>query len=124
LHSQSSYKLFVPIWHVTGSAVALELHQIGYLFALATGIVSSGLIGSMWAAAMFESPHFGLLSDGDMLTPIKVPVVVFSAPTTLIVNAFSATLERPLLGIIMLLVGLGWSFLQGVFILTQVFGIL
>jgi hypothetical protein len=101
----------------------VDVHQVAYLFAIATGIVSSGAIGSLWAAATFEAPHFGLLRDGDILTPIKVPVVVFSAPTTLIVQSFKTALEEPLMGALLFVVGLSWSFLQGVFILTQVFGI-
>jgi hypothetical protein len=103
--------------------VRVDVHQVAYLFAIATGIVSSGAIGSLWAAATFEAPHFGLLKDGDIFTPIKVPVVVFSAPTTLIVQSFKTALEEPLMGALLFVVGLSWSFLQGVFILTQVFGI-
>jgi hypothetical protein len=103
--------------------VRVDVHQAAYLFAIATGIVSSGAIGSLWAAATFEAPHFGLLKDGDIFTPIKVPVVVFSAPTTLIVQSFKTALEEPLMGALLFVVGLSWSFLQGVFILTQVFGI-
>jgi hypothetical protein len=101
----------------------VDVHLVACFFAIATGIVSSGAIGSLWAAATFEAPHFGLLRDGDLLTPIKVPVVVLSGPTTLLVQSFKAAIDRPLLGIGMLLAGLAWSFIQGVFILTQLFGI-
>jgi hypothetical protein len=101
----------------------VDVHQVAYLFAIATGIVSSGAIGSLWAAATNEAPHFGLLRDGDILTPIKLPVVILSGPTTLLVNSFGWLLENPVIGVLMLLGGLGWSFFQGVFILTQIFGI-
>ena len=101
----------------------MDVHQIAYLFALATGIVSSGLMASLWAAASGEVPHFGLLTDDDLLTPIKVPVVILSGPTTLMMSACWWLIENPAIGLLLLLAGLGWSFLQGVFILTQFFGV-
>ncbi len=64
-----------------------------------------------------------MLSDDDILIPIKVPVVILSGPTTLIMDACCWLIERPLLGLLMLLAGFGWSFIQGVFILTRVFGV-
>ena len=101
----------------------MAVQHIAYLFAIATGIVSSGAIASLWAIASGEAPSFKLLSDDDLLIPIKVPVVILSAPTTLIIDASWWLIERPLLGLLMLLAGIGWSFLQGVFILTRIFGV-
>ena len=101
----------------------LAAQQLAYLFAIATGIVSSGAIGSLWAIASGEAPSFKLLGDDDFLIPIKVPVVILSAPTTLMVDAGWWLIERPLVGLLMLLAGLGWSFVQGVFILTRIFGV-
>jgi hypothetical protein len=101
----------------------VDVHHTAYLFAIATGIVSSAAIGSLWALISGEAPHFGLLRDGDFLTPIKMPVVVLSGPTTLMVNACWWLIERPLVGVVMMLTGLSWSFFQGVFILTQLFGV-
>ena len=103
--------------------LVLVAHHIAYLFAIATGIVSSGAIASLWAIASGETPSFKLLGDGDFLIPFKVPVVIFSAPTTLIMDALWWMFERPVLGFLMLLAGLGWSFVQGVFILTRIFGV-
>ncbi len=99
-----------------------EVHQIAYLFAIVTGIVSSGTIGSLWAVLTDEAPSFKMLTDGDYLTPIKAPVVLLSGPTTLIINSFWWLIERPAVGLLMFAGGLIWSFVQGVFILTQVFG--
>lgn len=102
--------------------LGLDYHQVAYLFAIAAGIVSSGAIGSLWATATDEAPHFGMLEESDLWTPIRVLVVVLSAPTTLIVNSFWWMIERPSVGLLMILAGLGWSFIQGVVILTQIFG--
>ncbi len=101
----------------------MQVQHIAFLFAIATGIVSSGAIGSLWALASGEAPSFKMLGDGDFLIPLKVPVVIFSAPTTLIMDSLWWLFERPLLGVFMLLMGLSWSFVQGVFILTRIFGI-
>ena len=101
----------------------MDVHQVAYLFAFATGIVSSGAIGSLWAIASGEAPSFRLLTESDLLTPIKIPVALLSAPTTLLIDAMWWMIERPLIGLLLLLAGLSWSFIQGVFILTQVFGV-
>jgi hypothetical protein len=101
-----------------------EVHQIAYLFAIVTGIVSSGTIGSLWAALTDEAPHFKTLGEGDYLTPLRAPVVLLSGPTTMIINSAWWIIERPVVGVAMLLGGLAWSFVQGVFILTQFFGAL
>lgn len=101
----------------------MHSHHFAYLFAVATGIVSSGAIASFWAILVGETPSFKMLGDDDYLIPIKVPVVILSGPTTLIVDSASWLFERPLLGVLMLLGGLGWSFVQGVVILTRIFGV-
>jgi hypothetical protein len=100
----------------------VDVHQVAYLFAIATGIVSSGAIGSLWAMLTDEAPSFRLFASGDEMTPLRAPVLVLSGPTTLIVDSFWWMIERPALGIAMFLGGLAWSFIQGVFILTQIFG--
>jgi hypothetical protein len=98
-------------------------YQTAYLFAIATGIVSSGMIASLWAVLTDEVPDFKMLVDGDDLAFTKVPLVILSAPTTLMSSAFWWLIQRPLTGIAMFLGGLTWSFIQGVFILTQIFGV-
>ena len=102
---------------------AQHAQHIAYLFAMATGIVSSGAIGSLWSILAGEAPSFKMLGDDDLLIPIKVPVVILSGPTTLIIDACWWLIERPLLGLLMLAAGFGWSFIQGVFILTRIFGV-
>ncbi len=102
--------------------MGLEYQQVAYLFAIAMGLVSSGAIGSLWATATDEAPHFGMLEEADLWTPIRTIIVILSAPTTLIVSSFWWFIESPLIGLAMILAGLGWSFIQGVVILTQVFG--
>jgi hypothetical protein len=102
--------------------LGLDYHQVAYLFAIAIGIVSSGAVGSLWATATDDAPHFGMLEETDLWTPVRVLVVIFSAPTTLIVNSFWWMIESPAIGLLLFLAGLSWSFVQGVVILTQIFG--
>jgi hypothetical protein len=101
----------------------LNAHNIAYLFAIAAGIVSSGAIGAIWTLATSEVPDLRKLEEPDLLTPLRAMVIVFSAPTTLIVNAAWYLIDRPLWGIVLLLAGLGWSFIQGVTIMSQIFGV-
>ena len=101
----------------------MVVHQIAYIFAIAIGIVSSGIIGSLWAALSDEAPHFGMLTFDDVLSPLKVPVLILSGPTTTIVSSFWWLIERPVAGVALLFGGIAWSFFQGVFILTQIFGV-
>ena len=125
LQSLFNSKWSVPFWDRDLHLGIWRMHSlhIAYLFAVATGIVSSGAIASFWAILAGESPSFKMLGDDDILIPIKVPVVILSGPTTLIMDAAWWLFERPLLGILMLVGGLGWSFVQGVVILTKVFGV-
>ena len=101
----------------------MVIHHIAYLFAVATGIVSSGAIGSLWAVATGEAPELAQLEEADLLTPIRALVIVFAAPATLLVNSLWYLIDRPLWGLALLLAGLGWSFVQGVTIMTQIFGV-
>ncbi len=101
----------------------MDIHHIAYFFAVAAGIASSGAVGSLWMVATDEAPHLAMLEEADLLTPLRALVIVFAAPTTLLGNSLWYLIDRPLLGLAMLLAGLGWSFVQGVTIMTQIFGV-
>jgi hypothetical protein len=101
----------------------VDAHNIAYLFAMATGIVSSGAVGSLWAMATDEIPDLRLLEEPDLLTPFRAMAIVFSAPTTLLVSSFWYLIDRPLWGLFLLVAGLSWSFVQGVTIMSQIFGV-
>jgi hypothetical protein len=101
----------------------MDVLQAGVFFGVLTGLVSAGLTASLWEFATDESPRFRLLFDGDFLTPLKVIVVVLAAPYILLSHAVWWLVARPSVGAPMFLLGLLWCFVQGVFILTQVFNI-
>ena len=101
----------------------MDYHYVAYLFAVVAGIVSSGAIGSLWAVTTNEAPIFSGLDEPDLWTPLRAFVLVFSAPTTLLIFGMFYAISKPLLGFAIMALGLGWSFFQGVFILTQIFGV-
>ena len=101
----------------------MDVHMVAYLFAIAAGIVSSGVIGTLWTIATDEEPGLNALETADLLTPVRALATVFSAPTTLMVNSSYDLFDRPLIGIAIWLLGLILSFFQGVVVLTQVFGV-
>jgi hypothetical protein len=94
-----------------------------YVYAVAVGLVSAGLIGSAWALATGERPKFQLLLEPSFFAPFRTLAVVIHAPLIMLYNGFWKFLANPVIGIILMTASLGWSFLQGVFILTQIFGL-
>jgi hypothetical protein len=102
----------------------MEMQHLAYLMAILVGVVSSGLVATGWELATGEEARLGNLLDPDpsILTPFRALAAIFSAPTTVISDGFWWLIAQPLFGVPILAAGLVWSFLQGVFILTQVFG--
>ena len=94
------------------------------LVAMTVGIVSSGIIGSAWEMLTDEEARLGGIFDSDpgFLTPVRVFVSLASAPATILRDALWWLIANPFAGVPLLISGLMWSFMQGVFILTQVFG--
>jgi hypothetical protein len=103
----------------------MATQHAAYLFALAVGIISSGIIGNAWAIATGDAPRLRDILDPTptLLTPFRIIAALFSAPTTILVDGLGWFIAQPFFGIPIILAGLVWSFLQGVFILTQVFGL-
>ena len=96
-------------------------HFIHGLAAL-TGLVSAGLAGSTWALATGQPPRIGILYRLDHLTPLKVLTLCIYAPLGIVRAGLWYLEYNPLVAIPALALGVGWSFLQGVFILTTFFG--
>jgi hypothetical protein len=94
------------------------------LFSIAVGCVSAGILGSMWKIAFDEDPSFDLLFDPNptLLTPFRALMVVFSAPNIVGERALWWLIAQPIVGVPFLALAAAWSFVQGAFILIQVFG--
>lgn len=95
------------------------------LLAVLVGLVSGGIVGSLWELATGEEARIGAILDRDpgLLTPFRVAVSIVSAPSTILRDAMWWMIAQPFAGVPLMISGLVWSFLQGVFILTQVFNI-
>jgi len=100
----------------------MELYHFIYLLAAAVGIVSAGIAGSAWAMATGAAPRIGILHRLDAATPLKVLALVVYAPLGVVRLGIDHLAYNPLFSLVVMCVGLGWSFLQGVFILTTFFG--
>ena len=100
----------------------MDIVYVVYVYAVAVGVVTAGLTGSMWAMATGERPRFGLLLEPSAIAPLRALVVVASAPLLLLLAAWRFV-GSPIAGMLLVAASLGWSFLQGVFILTQFFGV-
>ena len=100
----------------------MTIFYLVYIYAVAVGIVAAGITGSMWAMATGERPRFGLLLEPSAIAPLRALVVVAYAPLLILLAAWRFV-ESPIVGMLLIAASLGWSFLQGVFILTQFFGV-
>jgi hypothetical protein len=101
----------------------MESLNAAIFFGVTTGVVSAGLVSSLWTLTAGDSPRFRLLFESDFLTPIRIIVVIFAAPMIVLSHSVWWLIVRPPLGFVLFILGLFWSFIQGVFILTQVFNI-
>ncbi len=100
----------------------MEIYHYVWILAGLTGLVAGGLAGSGWAIFAGSAPRPGMFYRYDVLTPLKVIVMVFYAPLGVVRVAFGELDRNPFFGLPLLALGLGWSFLQGVFILSTFFG--
>jgi len=93
-----------------------------YALAAATGLVSAGLAGSSWELATGQRPRIGILHRLDYLTPLRTLALCIYAPLGVARTGLWYLEYNPLIALLVLALGAGWSFLQGVFILTTFFG--
>jgi hypothetical protein len=100
----------------------MDMVHLGYLFAIAVGIVMAGIMASLWTLALGEEPRFGLLLEPSAMAPLRVIVIALSAPLLLLLAAWRYVGSASV-AMLLVVISLGWSFLQGVFILTQFFGV-
>jgi hypothetical protein len=97
--------------------------ELAYLFAGGVGLTAAGIIGSLWGMVYGRSPGLWLLESAHPAMPVNAMAVVFHAPMAFVKRGVWDLVARPIQGVALIAAGLGWSFLQGVFILTQFFGV-
>jgi hypothetical protein len=99
----------------------MDIVHLSYLFAVAVGIVTAGITASIWTLVLGEEPRFGLLFEPSALAPLRALVIVASGPLILLLASWRYV-GNVSVGMSLAAASLGWSFLQGIFILTQFFG--
>jgi hypothetical protein len=100
----------------------MDMVHLAYLYAIAVGIVAAGITASLWTLAVGEEPRFGLLLESSAIAPLRALVIVVTAPLLLLLAAWRYVGSASV-GMLLVVASLGWSFLLGVFILTQFFGV-
>ncbi len=95
--------------------------MLKFAFVSAVGLVSAGLVSSLWSVLTGRAVSLGLLADRGLLLPLRVMVLVLSGPVLLIVtgfrqvcgpsgNVFKWWMTLPS--------AMGWSFVQGVVVVV------
>ena len=100
----------------------MEAWHVVWVLAAVTGLVSAGLVGSAWAVAVGERPSLAMLGTFDLSTPLKWLVLLIYGPLAVTRIGIGSIDCHPASAVVLLLIGVAWSFLQGVFILTTFFG--
>jgi len=93
-----------------------------WAFAAVVGLTAAGVVGNGWTLATGEPPHPELLHELDARMPLKVLALVIYGPMAFVKGGLDFLDDNPLFALLVVAIGIGWSFLQGVFILTTFFG--
>ena len=100
----------------------MELYHFVWVLAGITGLTAAGIMGNGWAIATGETPTVRMLASYAPTTPLRIIALVIYAPLGVTKAALDDLDHNPPFALMVLAVGLLWSFLQGVFILTTFFG--
>lgn len=95
--------------------------MLAFFFSLATGVVTAGLVGSLYRLITNKPPSFQMWQETTIGLIGGVATLVFAGPGVIMRNALRAQVieNRPpaWLALSSILAG-GWSFMVGVFILN------
>lgn len=100
----------------------METWMFVWVMAALLGMAVAGVVGSGWAVITGERPHPELFYKLDGRTPFKVAALVIYGPMAFIRGGYDFIDDNPFFGAMVMAIGVVWSFLQGVFILTTFFG--
>ena len=106
----------------TGGEDGMEAWHVVWVLAAMTGLVSAGVVGSGWAAISGERPGLAMLGTFGLATPVKWLVLLIYGPLAVTRFGIGSIDLHPVSAIVLTFIGVVWSFLQGVFILTTFFG--
>jgi hypothetical protein len=107
----------------TGQEMIMSAVSPLYLYATAVGFTAAGVMGSVWQLVTGQRPCLILDKEPNVFTPLRAVATVINAPDAIFVSGLFRALANPALGLLLIATSLGWSFMQGVFILTQIFSL-
>lgn len=94
-----------------------------FVFATLVGLTTAGFTASLWGAFTGAPPSSALIATRDWLMPLRVLVLVFSAPLLLFYDGLRELTVNGKIAVAAIAAGGVWSFFEGVFILTMVFAL-
>ena len=94
-----------------------------WIYTLIVGFVSAGFVGSLWGMFAGREPEPSLLLERNLVTPLAVAALVFHSPIILLKHGCLGFAQGRMKGLALIAFSALWCFLQGVFILTQMFGV-
>lgn len=100
----------------------METYYFVWVLTGIAGLVAAGLAGSACALATGSQPTIWLLSRYSWTMPLKTLALCVYAPLGIVKIGLSDIEHNPALALMLLALGMVWSFLQGVFILNTFFG--
>ena len=93
-----------------------------FAFVSAVGLVTAGLVSNFWPLLTGRDVSLALLEQRDVLMPLRVMVLVLSAPILLIRAGFwelVQTSDGVLKWWLTLPTAMGWAFVQGVVVVVS-----
>lgn len=93
------------------------------VYAGCVGLTAAGFAGSFWTLMTGRPPSLNLLLVRNMLFPLVFLTLFVHVPVMLCGVVLGQGRTRPVRSGAALILAMFWSFMQGVFILTQFFGV-
>lgn len=94
-----------------------------YMATVAVGLTAAGLIRSGWHLATGEVLVYRLPQEPGLLLPLRSLAGALAGPVQLLFFSLRRLEVSPVQSALLIALSLLWSFFEGVFILTQVFGL-
>lgn len=100
----------------------METWHFVWALAALTGLAAAGLAGSGWAIVTGEVPKIWMLTSYNLAMPLRVLALMAYAPLAVVKAGLDHAGQNPMLALLIIALGLGWSFVHGVFIMVTFFG--
>jgi hypothetical protein len=94
-----------------------------FVYTVIVGLVASGIAGSLWSLVTGAAPSLALLERRDWRLPFNTAAVIAYMPILVLKWAWLLAPRHLPAAIALAAASCVWCFLQGVFILTRLFGI-